>query len=193
MRLGSRRRVHGRQHRCQALEASGAEKRIQLGSNLTEGLGAAPSRRSAEAAAEEAIEEIRRGSGLSLVFIAAGMGWRHRNRRRIRDRRVSREFGILTVRRRNEALPVRGLPPVCALQRPASASCASTSTRCSSSPTRTLPHRHRPHDVCRGLRAGRPGCSIPASPALVDLIVKEGLINLDLADVKTVLGGMAPP
>ena len=44
---------------AQALEASSAARRIQLGSNLTEGLGAGSRPEIGEAAAEEAINEIR--------------------------------------------------------------------------------------------------------------------------------------
>ena len=44
---------------AQALETSSTEKRIQLGSNLTEGLGAGSKPEIGEAAAEEAIEDIR--------------------------------------------------------------------------------------------------------------------------------------
>ncbi|MFA9474981.1 MAG: cell division protein FtsZ, partial [Filomicrobium sp.] len=44
---------------AQALEASGAEHRIQLGINLTEGLGAGANPEIGAAAAEEAIDEIK--------------------------------------------------------------------------------------------------------------------------------------
>ena len=57
---------------AQALEASGAEKRIQLGPSLTEGLGAGSKPEIGEAAAEEAIEDIRAAiAGCHMVFIAA--------------------------------------------------------------------------------------------------------------------------
>ena len=44
---------------AQSLAASSAEHRIQLGANLTEGLGAGSKPEIGEAAAEEALEEIR--------------------------------------------------------------------------------------------------------------------------------------
>jgi len=60
---------------AQALALSSAERRIQLGVNLTEGLGAGSRPEIGQAAAEEAINEIRTHiSGAHMVFIAAGMG-----------------------------------------------------------------------------------------------------------------------
>jgi cell division protein FtsZ len=82
---------------AQALEASGAEKRIQLGPSLTEGLGAGSKPEIGEAAAEEAIEDIRAAiAGCHMVFVAAGMRW-HRNGCCISDRAGVEKFGILVA------------------------------------------------------------------------------------------------
>ena len=60
---------------AQSLAASSAEHRIQLGASLTEGLGAGSRPEIGEAAAEEAMDEIRSHVvGSHMVFIAAGMG-----------------------------------------------------------------------------------------------------------------------
>lgn len=60
---------------AQALAMSSAERRIQLGVNLTEGLGAGSKPEIGEAAAQEAVDDIRTAiSGSHMVFIAAGMG-----------------------------------------------------------------------------------------------------------------------
>src|SRR5262245_49084882 len=60
---------------AQALETSTASTRVQLGASLTEGLGAGSKPEIGEAAAEEAVEEIRASlAGSHMVFIAAGMG-----------------------------------------------------------------------------------------------------------------------
>jgi cell division protein FtsZ len=60
---------------AQSLAASSAEYRVQLGANLTEGLGAGSRPEIGEAAAEEAIAELRSHiAGSHMVFIAAGMG-----------------------------------------------------------------------------------------------------------------------
>src|SRR5262245_43416222 len=66
---------------AQALSASSAEHRIQLGARLTEGIGAGARHEVGEAAAEEALEEIRAIlEGAHMVFIAAGMGDRKSTR-----------------------------------------------------------------------------------------------------------------
>src|SRR5215510_13444142 len=55
---------------AQALAASAAEHKLQLGVNLTEGLGAGSKPEIGEAAAEEAIEDIRAQiAGSHMVFI----------------------------------------------------------------------------------------------------------------------------
>src|SRR6476660_4943421 len=60
---------------AQALAGSSAERRVQLGTNLTEGLGAGSKPEIGQAAAEEAIDDVREQiSGSHMVFIAAGMG-----------------------------------------------------------------------------------------------------------------------
>ncbi len=60
---------------AQALIHSQAETRIQLGAAMTEGLGAGSKPEIGAAAAEESIEEIRSHlRGLHMVFITAGMG-----------------------------------------------------------------------------------------------------------------------
>src|SRR5262245_58358019 len=66
---------------AQALAASSAEHRVQLGARLTEGIGAGARHEVGEAAAEEALDEIRTVlEGAHMVFIAAGMGDRKSTR-----------------------------------------------------------------------------------------------------------------
>ena len=68
---------------AQALQASSAEHRVQLGANLTEGLGAGSKPEIGEAAAEEAIEEIRTHiAGFAHGLHRGRHGRRHRYRRR---------------------------------------------------------------------------------------------------------------
>ena len=60
---------------AQALTASLAEKRIQLGPDITGGLGAGARPEVGKAAAEETVKEIEDAlDGVNMVFIAAGMG-----------------------------------------------------------------------------------------------------------------------
>ena len=83
---------------AQALAASSAEQRIQLGVNLTEGLGAGSKPEIGEAAAEEALDEIKAQiSGSHMVFIAAGMGGGTGTGAAAVIARTARDMGLLTV------------------------------------------------------------------------------------------------
>jgi cell division protein FtsZ len=83
---------------AQSLSASSAEHRVQLGANLTEGLGAGSRPEIGEAAAEEALEEIRTHiAGAHMVFIAAGMGGGTGTGAATVIARAARETGALTV------------------------------------------------------------------------------------------------
>lgn len=82
----------------QALEAHPAEVKIQVGRNLTEGLGAGANPAIGEAAAEESYAEIcdaLRGS--HMVFVTAGMGGGTGTGAAPVVARAAREMGILTV------------------------------------------------------------------------------------------------
>ena len=60
---------------AQALNASEADRRIQLGLKITQGLGAGSRPEIGRAAAEETLEEIEKAlEGAHMCFIAAGMG-----------------------------------------------------------------------------------------------------------------------
>ena len=115
---------------AQALATSKAEQRVQLGVTVTEGLGAGSQPEIGDAAAEEAIDEIREHlAGAHMVFITAGMGGgtgtgaapviaKTRARARHPD-----------GRRRHQAVPLRGPAPHAHRRQPASPSCSNTSIR----------------------------------------------------------------
>jgi cell division protein FtsZ len=83
---------------AQALENAMTERRIQLGSNLTRGLGAGASPEVGRAAAEEALDEIAGYiDGANMVFITAGMGGGTGTGAAPVVARLAKERGILTV------------------------------------------------------------------------------------------------
>ncbi len=82
----------------QALLLSKAEKCLQIGEMLTKGLGAGSDPNIGEQAAEESKEEIARMiEGTNLLFIAAGMGGGTGTGAASVIARIAREMGILTV------------------------------------------------------------------------------------------------
>ena len=82
----------------QALLLSKAQKCIQIGSKLTKGLGAGSDPNVGEAAAEESKEEISAMlQGTDLLFIASGMGGGTGTGAASVIARLAREMGILTI------------------------------------------------------------------------------------------------
>ena len=82
----------------QALHLSNATHKIQLGANLTKGLGAGASPDVGKAAAEEAIDEIDKLLvDSNMVFITAGMGGGTGTGAAPVIAKMARERGILTV------------------------------------------------------------------------------------------------
>lgn len=82
----------------QVLDLSPAMKKVQLGANLTRGLGAGGSPETGKAAAEESKAEIRKAlEGADMVFITAGMGGGTGTGAAQVVADVSQELGALTV------------------------------------------------------------------------------------------------
>jgi len=83
---------------AQALASSRAERIIQMGLQVTEGLGAGARPEVGKAAAEEALEEIcDHLAGSHMVFLTAGMGGGTGTGAAPVIARAAREMGILTV------------------------------------------------------------------------------------------------
>ena len=82
----------------QALSQSGTQRRIQLGSQLTEGLGAGSRPEVGRAAAEESLDEIiAELEGAHMAFIAAGMGGGTGTGAAPVVAAVAKQMGLLTV------------------------------------------------------------------------------------------------
>ena len=84
----------------QALERSPVPNQIRLGETLTEGLGAGNKPERGRAAAEESIEEIKevfREKNIKMVFVTAGMGGGTGTGAAPVIAKAAKEMGILTV------------------------------------------------------------------------------------------------
>jgi len=83
---------------AQALDNALTERRIQLGSSLTRGLGAGAKPEIGRASAEEALDEVAAAiEGSNMVFITAGMGGGTGTGAAPVIARFAKERGILTV------------------------------------------------------------------------------------------------
>jgi cell division protein FtsZ len=175
---------------AQALVTSSAERRVQLGTNLTEGLGAGSKPEIGEAAAEEAIEEIRSiVTGAHMVFIAAGMGGGTGTGAAAVVARAARDLGILTVGIVTKPFQFEGS------RRMRIAEAGIGELRKYVDTLIVIPNQNLFRIATEKTTFAE--AFVLADQVLysgvaciVDLIVKDGLINLDFADVRTVMGGM---
>jgi cell division protein FtsZ len=175
---------------AQALMSSTAERRIQMGANVTEGLGAGSKPEVGAAAAEEAMADIKAHLvGCHMVFITAGMGGGTGTGAAPVIARASREEGILTVGVVTKPFQFEGARRLRAaetgieeLQRYVDTLLIIPNQnlfRVANEKTTFTDAFSMADDV---LRAG--------VACITDLMVKEGLINLDFADVRTIMAGM---
>jgi cell division protein FtsZ len=175
---------------AQALAASAAEYRIQLGARLTEGIGAGARHEIGEAAAEEALDDIRAVlAGAHMVFIAAGMGGGTGTGATPVIARVAKDLGILTVAVVTKPFLFEGK------RRMRAAEAGIAELRRHVDTLIVIPNQNlfRIADE----RTPFAEAFVLADQVLyagvaciVDLVVRDALINLDLADVRTVLSGM---
>jgi cell division protein FtsZ len=175
---------------AQALAASSAEHRLQLGINLTEGLGAGSKPEIGEAAAEEVVEEIRSQiAGSHMVFIAAGMGGGTGTGAAAVIARVAKELGILTVGIVTKPFHFEGA------RRMRTAEIGILEIRKQVDTLIVIPNQNLfrvANDKTTVAEAFVLADQVLYSgvACIVDLIIKEGLINLDFADVRTIMSGM---
>ena len=175
---------------AQSLAASSAEHRIQLGANLTEGLGAGSRPEIGEAAAEEAIEELRTHiAGSHMVFIAAGMGGGTGTGAASVVSRAARELGILTVGVVCKPFAFEGA------RRMRIAEAGVQTLRQYVDTLIVIPNQNLFRIANE--RTTFAEAFVLADQVLysgvacvVELVLKEGLINLDFADVRTIMSGM---
>ncbi len=175
---------------AQALEVSSAERRVQLGERLTEGLGAGSKPDIGQAAAEEAIEEVRAAiAGCHMVFIAAGMGGGTGTGAAWVIARAAKDFGILTVAVVTKPFQFEGSRRM----RIAEVGIAELKKHVDTLlviPNQNLFRVATDRTTFAEAFVLADQVLYSGVACIVDLIVKEGLINLDLADVRTVLSGM---
>ncbi len=175
---------------AQALAASSAEHRVQLGIQLTEGLGAGSKPEIGEAAAEEAIEDLRTQiAGSHMVFIASGMGGGTGTGAAAVIARVAKEMGILTVGIVTKPFFFEGTRRM----RIADIGVAELKKYVDTLiviPNQNLFRVANEKTTFAEAFVLADQVLYSGVACIVDLIIKEGLINLDFADVRTVMSGM---
>ena len=175
---------------AQALTMSKAERVIQMGVQATEGLGAGSQPEVGRAAAEEVIDEIRDHlSGAHMVFVTAGMGGGTGTGAAPVIAKAARELGILTVGVVTKPFHFEGQRRmriadggITELQK-----CVDTLLII---PNQNLFRVANEKTTFADAFALADQVLYSGVACITDLMVKEGLINLDFADVRAVMREM---
>jgi cell division protein FtsZ len=172
---------------AQALTSSKAERVIQMGTQVTGGLGAGAQPDVGRAAAEETLDEIRDHlSGANMVFITAGMGGGTGTGAAPIIARAARDLGILTIGVVTKPFQFEGQRRM----RYAEAGIAELLKAVDTLliiPNQNLFRVANERTTFSDAFAMADQVLYSGVACISDLIVKEGLINLDFADVLSVM------
>lgn len=172
---------------AQALNLSKAENRLQIGGKLTRGLGAGANPEVGKKAAEESREQLENMlKGADMVFVTAGMGGGTGTGAAPVIAQVAKDLGALTVgvvtrpftfegRRRS----THAFDGIEALKEKVDTLIVIPNDRLLELVDKNTPMLEAFREADNVLRQGVQGIS--------DLIAVPGLINLDFADVKTIM------
>jgi cell division protein FtsZ len=175
---------------AQVLRSSSANVTLQIGANVTKGLGAGANPNRGREAAEEDRETIRQSlEGADMIFITAGMGGGTGTGAAPEVAKIAKELGILTVAVVTKPFPFEGR------KRLEFADLGITELSKHVDSLITIPNEKllkvmgkgtpllqafsAANDVLRGSVQG-----------IAELITRPGLINVDFADVRTVMSEM---
>jgi cell division protein FtsZ len=175
---------------AQAIKNCGAKLQLQLGSNVTKGLGAGANPEVGRQAALEDRERIMDAlQGADMVFITAGMGGGTGTGAAPVVAQLAKEMGILTVAVVTKPFPFEGRRRM----QVALKGIDELSQHCDS--LITIPNEKlitvlgRNATMIQAFRAAN-DVLLGAVQGIADLIVRPGLINVDFAAVRTVMSEM---
>ena len=175
---------------AQALSSSQSERRIQMGVAVTEGLGAGSQPEVGRAAAEEAIDEIADHlSGSHMVFVTAGMGGGTGTGAAPIIARAARDSGILTVGVVTKPFQFEGGRRMRVAESGIQELQACVDTLIVI-PNQNLFRIANEKTTFADAFAMADQVLYSGVACITDLMVKEGLINLDFADVRSVMREM---
>ncbi|MBH5367803.1 cell division protein FtsZ [Bradyrhizobium glycinis] len=175
---------------AQALTMSKAQRIVQMGTAVTQGLGAGSQPNVGAAAAEEVIDELRDHlSGANMVFVTAGMGGGTGTGAAPVIAKTARDMGILTVGVVTKPFHFEGQRRM----RTAEAGIAELHKVVDTLliiPNQNLFRVANEKTTFADAFAMADQVLYSGVACITDLMVKEGLINLDFADVRAVMREM---
>ncbi|MGA8903078.1 cell division protein FtsZ, partial [Bradyrhizobium sp.] len=175
---------------AQALTMSKAQRIIQMGTQVTQGLGAGSQPDVGAAAAQEVIDEIRDHlSGANMVFVTAGMGGGTGTGAAPVIARTARDLGILTVGVVTKPFHFEGQ------RRMRTAEAGINELHKVVDTLLIIPNQNlfrvaNEKTTFADAFAMADQVLYSGVACITDLMVKEGLINLDFADVRAVMREM---
>ncbi|OAF14641.1 cell division protein FtsZ [Bradyrhizobium centrolobii] len=175
---------------AQALTMSKAQRIVQMGTQVTQGLGAGSQPNVGAAAAEEVIDELRDHlSGANMVFVTAGMGGGTGTGAAPVIAKTAREMGILTVGVVTKPFHFEGG------RRMRTAEAGINELHKVVDTLLIIPNQNlfrvaNEKTTFADAFAMADQVLYSGVACITDLMVKEGLINLDFADVRAVMREM---
>jgi cell division protein FtsZ len=175
---------------AQAMQHNAAQRRIQMGTALTQGLGAGSQPQVGAAAAEEALPEIMDHlAGAHMVFITAGMGGGTGTGAAPVIARASKEQGILTVGVVTKPFHFEGQRRMISAERGIEQLAKNVDTLIVI-PNQNLFRVANEKTTFAAAFAMADQVLYSGVASITELMTKEGLINLDFADVRAIMSEM---
>ena len=175
---------------AQALLSSKAPEKIQIGGEVTKGLGAGADPDVGYAAAKESVEEIRKAlEGADMVFVTAGMGGGTGTLGASVVAEVAREIGCLTVGVVTKPFLFEGKRRVKNAERGIEELKKTVDTLITIPNQRLLSIAGRNTSLIDTFKKAD-DILYQAVKGISDLIIFEGLVNVDFADVRAVMSEM---
>ncbi|MBK8637342.1 MAG: cell division protein FtsZ [Chromatiaceae bacterium] len=175
---------------AQALKHSSVKTILQLGAAITKGLGAGASPLVGRQAAEEDRDRIRDAlEGADMVFITAGMGGGTGTGATPVVAEVAKELGILTVAVVTKPFPFEGGKRMKIAEEGIEALASRVDSLITIPNEKLLAVLGKEMSLLNAFRAAN-DVLLNATRGVAELITRHGLINVDFADVKTVMSEM---
>ncbi len=175
---------------AQALHGIGVKTVLQLGSSLTKGLGAGANPEIGREAAIEDRERIKElVSGTDMLFITAGMGGGTGTGAAPVVAEIARDMGILTVAVVTKPFPFEGPRRMQAADNGINELSKHVDSLITIPNQKLLTSLGKNVSLLDAFKAAN-NVLLNAVQGIAELITRPGLINVDFADVRTVMSGM---
>jgi cell division protein FtsZ len=174
----------------QALSKSNVETKIQLGDQMTKGLGAGANPEIGKRAAESSKDDIVRAlDGADMIFVTAGMGGGTGTGAAPVIAELAKEMGILTVAVVTKPFSFEGRQRMKVAEQGIAELSEHVDSLITIPNNKLLTVLGKNMSLLNAFKAAN-NVLLGAVQGIADLIMRPGLINVDFADVRTVMSEM---